>query len=189
MSESDEKTGDEPGDVELETHEERSERSLRRSAKLVGIPLTIAFLLPWYMRREWVPSWELAEQAQASSFVLLPALGIAFLFAAYHKTWNLRVRRAVVGIAGIAAMLLGFAVLRSSASSGLFRELGSMGYVAVHVLLGSWIAAAGFEIAMHQRPRSRVLTALAALGWLAMLISLAIPSAAASTSTSRCSAP
>ena len=161
---SDEPVTDEPVGADDE-HHARVVRSLRRCAALVGIPLTLALVLPWNLRRGNIQfAWDIAERYDHVGFVLLPMCGVLFVAAAFARRWRYVTRARVVGFAGVAVCGLGLILLHVPT----IYELRHMWRYAPYILAVTPVVAVGFEMAMHARPRSKALTRLALLGWIAM---------------------
>lgn len=150
---------------EAEAHQARVVRSLRRAAALVGIPLTLALVLPWKMGYSGTKfAWDIAERYDHVGFVLLPMCGVLFLAAAFARRWRYETRARVVGFAGVSVCGLGLILMHLPA----FRELDRMWVYAPYVLFLTPIFAVAAEMSMHMRPRSKALTMFALAGWIAM---------------------
>lgn len=131
----------------------------------MGIPLTLALVLPWKVRHDEMRfAWDVAERLDHVGIVLLPMCGVLFLAAAFARRWRYETRARVVGFAGVAVCGLGLILMHIPS----FRELDRMWIYAPYVLFLTPIFTLGAEMAMHMRPRSKALTVLALVGWVAM---------------------
>ncbi len=164
----------EPGAADPEADEDRI-RSLRRSAWLIGVPLSLALVVPWSQRRDVSFSWDFAERADHWGFVLVPLCGVLVLVAAIAPRWTHRRRAVLFAVAGFAALLIGASMLSSPALVRMLRPIRNMWVTGAYLFVGCWVSAVAFEVAMHQRPRSLGLTRLALVGWLAVCVGMCIP--------------
>ena len=161
-------------DVEAEAHahQARVVRSLRRGAALVGIPLTLALVVPWKIGYRGTQfCWDMAERNDHIGFILLPACGLLFVAAAFAPKLRYTTRARLVGFAGVAVVGLALALMHLPT----LRPIRRMWIYAPYMLLLLPIFAVGAEMSMHMRPRSRGLTFMALAGWIGVFVLTCIP--------------
>ncbi|MAQ19183.1 MAG: hypothetical protein CMN30_30835 [Sandaracinus sp.] len=141
----------------------RSERRARLGRFLLGLPAALLLVLPWD-DHGWTPTWELATDT-AIPLLVLGGAGVLMVAAAFVGT---SARRALTVVAGTAACLAGIHVLGHLGIRG--GDLERLGLFATRTWLALITVAAGAEMAMHRRPRSRTLTIFAALAWATLLV-------------------
>ncbi len=155
-----------------QAHHARVVRSLRRGAGFVGIPLTLALVVPWRLGYRGTQfSWDIAERFDHIGFVLLPACGLLFLAAAFGPKLRYETRARIVGFAGVATVGIALALMHLPT----VRPIGRLWLYAPYMLLLMPIFAVAAEMSMHMRPRSRGLTLLALVGWIGAFVLTCTP--------------
>lgn len=143
-------------------------------ATVIGVPLLLTLFVPWIVRRDEVAGFDMADAMGHLGWALMPFIGIALLAAAFGPMPSLA-RRGLLALSGVSAFLIGVFLLRAEETRWYLPEPALVERPAIALIAIAWIVASGFEMAMHERPRSRGISIAAFVGWTLVLLSFAVP--------------
>jgi hypothetical protein len=156
--------------------DEGRERALshRFWALVLGVPLLATFFVPWQVEGSELYVLEMADAMKHPGWALMPFVGVALLVATFAPMPPLA-RRGLLAVSGVSALFLGFLLLHAEETLWLLPDPVLAERPAFTLIALMWIVAAGFEMAMHARPRSRGISIAALAGWTLLLLSFAVP--------------
>ncbi|MFK7999990.1 MAG: hypothetical protein AB8H86_10345 [Polyangiales bacterium] len=143
-------------------------------ALVLGLPLVSTLVIPWMVRRDEVAALDMADSMGHIGWTLMPFVGVAFYIAALGPMPALA-RRGLLAFSGVSALLVGTFLLRAEQTRWYLPDPALAERPALALIVLSWILAAGFEMAMHERPRSRRISIAALIGWTLVLLTFAVP--------------